>query len=171
MSQTLYEYAKPRGQGDQHEDVRKGRKLHGAVKEQSVSLVRSGEKATLEGALEHLGYNRSLAKRIFQDSPVKPPTIALQQNICSALTQDFQSAMLCRNRFELREACYLQVSNSALYSAKWFAAFCSFICRAGAPGRRQPHQEESKLLCGVVSRVHGGYIIAVPGAERVLGLG
>ena len=71
MSEHLYRYAEHRGSNTSLGDPKKSNVLHGAVKEQAVSLVQSGVKTSLEDALEHLGYRRGLAANIYQDRSVR----------------------------------------------------------------------------------------------------
>ena len=74
FTQHFYAYAQPRAS-----KTSDGRLVNTAmaasIKEAAVFMVSSGEKATLEDAVEELGFNRQQARPIFADSW----TAAMQQ--------------------------------------------------------------------------------------------
>ena len=63
MSEHLCYYASQMGAA--REELARGSEMHGAIKEQAIDLVRTGQQATLEDALEHLGCSPKMARRIF----------------------------------------------------------------------------------------------------------
>ena len=64
MASHFYSYAQPRGAA--YEKLGSAA-MPASIKEAAVNKVRSGEKGTLEDALESMGYNRKLAASIFKD--------------------------------------------------------------------------------------------------------
>ena len=77
MTEHFYRYSVLETQGK----TTPGIEIPSTVKEQAVELVVSQQKATLEDALEHLGYRRNLAHGIFKDHGLNSH---IMQDSCSS---------------------------------------------------------------------------------------
>ena len=168
MAENLYQYAVPRGDAQEREIIKSGKKLHGSVKEAAVNLVRSGEKATLEDALEHMGYSRKVAHRIFEDScRIEQQILAVPLIVRDVPLTGFP---ICNNipqpprvpGSELLASHSANVSVLRAYGGNLDFILPSLL-RPGSARWRQSHKEEGAVLCGVVSRISGGHILAIPG--------